>query len=79
MRKSKRRKVEKDGYLWIPKEQDLWADYPTASEYQGIENVASFRNYVCRHELRTIRHGRRKLVCKADLDRLSGVGRGGDV
>ena len=71
--------IEKDGYFWISKGQKLWADYPTASSYQGIDNEAAFRNYVCRHELKTIRHGRRKLVCKADLDRLSGVSDGGDV
>ena len=69
-------RIEKDGVLWIPKGGNLWTDYPTGSIYQGIENEAAFRNYVCRHELRTIRHGRRKLVCKADLDRLSGVSDG---
>lgn len=70
-------KIEKDGFSWIPKGGNLWTDYPAATVYQGIENEAAFRNYVCRHELKTIRHGRRKLVCKADLDRLSGVSDGG--
>jgi hypothetical protein len=67
------RVIQQDGFPWIPRAGGLWADYKTGAQYQGIQNEAAFRNYVCRHELRTIRHGRRKLVNKADLDRLSGA------
>jgi hypothetical protein len=71
--------IYQDGFPWIPRSGRLWADYKSAAEYQGIRNEAAFRNYVCRHELRTIRHGRRKLVSKSDLDRLSGAGDGGTL
>ena len=55
------------------KRGELWGDYETVAEYQGLTSLNSARNYRCRHQLRTIQHGRKKLVSKSDLDRKSGI------
>ena len=62
-----------DGDEWIPKRGELWGDYETVKAYQGLASTNSARNYRCRHQLRTIKHGQKSLVSKADLDRKSGV------
>ena len=65
--------VNVDGHEWVPRGGELWGPYSTVAEYQGLKDEASARNYVCRREIRTIQHGRNKLVNKNDLDRESGV------
>ncbi len=64
--------VNQDGFEWIPRAGGLWADYKTGAEYNGITE-GSMRNYVFRHRLKTIQFGRKKLVNKSDLDRVSGL------
>ncbi len=73
MKKQKPRNlVEADGLMWIRRAGILWGDYKTAAEYIGLA-PGSFATYVWRHNLRTIRYGRRSLVSKIDLDKRSGA------
>ena len=58
--------------MWVSRAGRLWGDYPTCAEYIGIAQ-GSFATYVWRHNLKTIRYGRRSLVNKLDLDKRSGA------
>jgi hypothetical protein len=74
-RKLKRRPrnlIEQDGLNWISQAGYLWGDYKTCAEYIGIA-PSSFAQYVWRHGLRTIKYGRRSLVSKKELDRVTGA------
>lgn len=64
--------VEEDGLLWVKRAGRLWGNYKTCSEYMGIA-PSSFATYVWRHNLKSIKHGRRSLVSKDQLDRESGA------
>lgn len=64
--------VLEDGYEWIQRGGKLWGTYDVAAPYSGNKR-ASFPNYVFRHDIKTIKHGRLTLVDKADLDRKSGA------
>lgn len=64
--------VEEDGLIWISRAGILWGDYTTCAEYIGLA-PGSFATYVWRHNLRTIKYGRRSLVSKIDLDKRSGA------
>ena len=64
--------VVADGHEWIQRAGQLWGTYETCAAYLGICR-ASLTNYVWRHNLRTIRHGRKALINKLELDRASGA------
>lgn len=64
--------VEEDGLKWVKRAGRLWGTYRTCAEYIGV-NRSSFATYVWRHNLKTIKHGRRSLVSKDALDRVSGA------
>lgn len=64
--------VEADGLQWIKRAGQLWGTYRTCAEYTGIAQ-SSFAAYVWRHNLKSIKHGRRSLVSKEELDRKSGA------
>ena len=73
MKKRKPRNlVEEDRLMWVPQAGQLWGDYKTCAKYRGI-SPSSFAAYVWRHHIKTITYGRRKIVRKTDLDRLSGA------
>jgi hypothetical protein len=61
-----------DGLPWFQKGGKLWGTYHVCAEYMGIASN-SFASYVWRHNLRSIKHGRRSLVSKDELDRKSGA------
>lgn len=61
-----------DGLPWIKRAGRLWGEYETCAEYIGC-SPNSFPVYVWRHNIRTIKHGRKSLALKADLDRISGA------
>ena len=71
IRKPRNRVVE-DGLPWIKRGGRLWGTYHVSAEYIGIA-PSSFATYVWRHNLVSIKHGRRSLVSKEELDRKSGV------
>lgn len=73
MKKQKPRNViYLDGLPWIKRAGQAWGDYDVAAEYTGIAR-SSFPVFVWRHSIKTITHGRKKLVRKRDLDRVSGA------
>lgn len=61
-----------DGHEWIQRAGRLWGTYETCAEYLGM-GQSSLANYVWRHNLKSIRHGRKALLNKTDLDRASGA------
>ncbi len=65
--------VAVDGYDWLPRAGDLWAEYETCAAYTGRKNTASFSNFVWRHNIKTIQHSRQKLASKTDIDRATGA------
>ena len=64
--------VEEDGLMWIKRAGRLWGTYKTCAEYMGL-NPGSFATFVWRHNLNSIKHGRRSLVSKEELNRKSGA------
>lgn len=64
--------IIEDGYEWIQRAGQLWGTYDTAADYCGMQRV-SFPSFVCKHKMATIKHGRRSLVNKAELDRVTGA------
>ena len=72
LKRQPRNLVEEDGLMWISRAGRLWGNYKTCAEYMGIA-PSSFATYVWRHNLRTIKYGRRSLASKEDLDRESGA------
>ena len=64
--------VEEDGLMWIKRAGRLWGTYKTCAEYMGLK-PSSFATFVWRHNLNSIKHGRRSLVSKEELDRKSGA------
>lgn len=68
----KKKFVVEDGFEWIPRAGQLWGTYDTCAEYCGGSR-STFPNYVFRHGIRTIKHGRFTLANKHDLDRKSGA------
>lgn len=58
--------------MWVSRAGRLWGDYKTCAEYMGIA-PSSFAAYVWRHNIKTIKYGRRSLASKSDLDRKSGA------
>lgn len=64
--------VMKDGLMWFSRAGQLWGDYKTAAEYIGCM-PSSFPCYVWRHNLKTIKHGRKSLVSKQELDEKTGA------
>ena len=78
--KTKRRKlvrrprnlVQQDGLPWIKRAGRLWGTYKTCAEYMGLKS-SSFATFVWRHNLKSIKYGRRSLVSKDELDRKSGA------
>jgi len=64
--------VKEDGLPWIKRGGRLWGTYKTCAEYIGL-NPSSFATYVWRHNLKPIKHGRRSLVSKEELDEKSGA------
>ncbi len=64
--------VKEDGLMWIKRAGRLWGTYKTCAEYMGL-NPSSFATFVWRHNLKSIKHGRRSLVSKDELDRKSGA------
>lgn len=71
-RRKPRNLFEEDGLLWVRRAGRLWGDYKTCATYIGCAH-SSFASFVWRHGIKTIKHGRRSLVSKADLDRVSGA------
>lgn len=72
MKKQPRNVIYLDGLPWIKRAGRLWGDYKTCAEYIGCA-PSSFAVYVWRHNIRTIKHGRKSLALKSDLDRISGA------
>ena len=64
--------VQQDGLPWIKRGGRLWGTYKVCAEYMGL-SPGSFATYVWRHNLKSIRHGRRSLVSKEELDQKSGA------
>lgn len=64
--------VQEDGLMWIKRAGRLWGTYKTCAEYMGLR-PGSFATFVWRHNLKSIKHGRRSLVSKDELDRKSGA------
>ena len=64
--------VQQDGLMWIKRAGRLWGTYKVCSEYMGL-SPGSFATFVWRHNLVSIKHGRRSLVAKDELDRRSGA------
>ncbi len=72
MKKQPRNVIYRDGLPWIKRGGRLWGDYKTCAEYIGCA-PSSFAVYVWRHNIRTIKHGRKSLALKSDLDQKSGA------
>ena len=73
----KRKKIARnvarvDGLPWVLRGGQLWGDYDVCSEYTGIAR-SSFPVFVWRHSIKTIKHGRKTLASKDDIDRKTGV------
>ena len=64
--------VMEDGLPWFQRGGRLWGTYRVGAEYMGIA-PNSFATFVWRHNLKSIKHGRRSLVAKDELDEKSGV------
>ncbi len=64
--------VTADGYEWIQRASKLYGTYETCAAYAG-KSPSSMPAFVFRNNLKTIQHGRKKLVSKDDLDRVDGV------
>ena len=64
--------IAEDGYEWIQRAGQLWGDYQTSASYIGMK-PDSFAVYRYKHNLRTIKHGRKSMVRKSDLDRATGA------
>jgi len=64
--------IEEDGLMWIRRGGRIWGTYRTCAEYMGIAPTG-FAAYVWRHNIKTIKYGRRSLASKGDLDRKSGA------
>lgn len=67
-----------DGLPWIKRGGRLWGPYKVCAEYIGV-SPNSFATYVYRHNLKTIKHGRRSLVSKEELDNVTGAAAVSDV
>jgi hypothetical protein len=72
MKKQPRNVIYLDGLPWIKRGGRLWGDYSTCSEYIGCA-PSSFPVWVWRHGVTTIKHGRKSLALKSDLDQKSGA------
>ena len=64
--------VTEDGFDWIQRAGQLWGDYRTCAEYVGMKSD-SFAVYRYKHNLKTIKHGRKSMVRKSDLDQSTGA------
>ena len=64
--------VAEDGYEWIQRAGQLWGDYSTCASYIGMKRQ-SFTVYRYKHNLKTIRHGRKAMIRKSDLDQSTGA------
>lgn len=64
--------VVADGFEWISRAGRLWGNYQTCAEYIGMTEGHT-RNIVSQHHVPTIRHGRKALVSKDDLDQATGA------
>ena len=65
---TKNSRVVEDGYEWIPRAGQLWGTYDTCAAYMGML-PGSFAVYRYRHNLKSIKHGKKAIIRKADLDR----------
>ena len=66
------RTISEDGFEWISRAGQLWGDYKTCAAYLGMK-ANSFVAFRWKHNLKTIKHGRRSLVRKSDLDKTTGA------
>lgn len=68
---SPKNRVMVDGMPCIRRAGRIWMSDMTAAEYLG-KSVSSYRNWVCVNRLTRIRHGRRALSPKEEIDLVSG-------
>lgn len=65
--------VTRDGHEWIQRAGYLWGTYKTYRSYLGFGSPESVIAYAARHNLRRIKHGKYTLLCKDQVDSVTGA------
>ena len=65
--------VELDGHQWIQRAGFLWGTYQTVSSYIGYKKPEAVANFALRHNLTRIKHGKKTLLRKDQVDLTTGA------
>jgi hypothetical protein len=65
--------IEIDGHQWIQRAGQACGDYETLTSYLGKASTESTVNFVARHNLTRLKHGKLTIVPKAEIDAATGA------
>jgi hypothetical protein len=65
--------IEIDGHQWIQRAGQPCGDYETLTSYLGRASTESTVNFVARHNLTRLKHGKKTIVPKAEIDAATGA------
>ena len=65
--------VEIDGYNWIQRAGRPCGTYETITAYLGKGSIESSVNFVARHNLTRLKHGKNTIVPKDEIDAATGA------
>ena len=65
--------IEIDGHQWIQRAGQPCGDYVTLTSYLGKASIESTVNFVARHNLTRLKHGKKTIVPKAEIDAATGA------
>jgi hypothetical protein len=65
--------IEIDGHQWIQRAGQACGDYETLTSYLGKASTESTVNFVARHNLTRLKHGKKTIVPKAEIDAATGA------
>ena len=65
--------IKIDGHQWIVRAGVPCGTYETLTSYLGRASVESTVNYVARHNLTKLKHGKKTIVPKAEIDVATGA------
>ena len=65
--------IEIDGHQWIQRAGQPCGDYATLTSYLGKASIESTVNFVARHNLTKLKHGKKTIVPKAQIDAATGA------
>jgi hypothetical protein len=65
--------IEIDNHHWILRAGQPCGDYEKLTSYLGMASTESTVNFVARHNLKRIKHGKFTIVPKAQIDAATGA------